>query len=497
MTRSCGILLPISALPSEYGIGTLGSEARCFAEFLHAAGQRYWQILPIGPTGCGDSPYQSFSTFAGNPYFVDLEELARDGLLTKQELEAEIWGTDRRKIDYSSMYDHRLNVLRVAHSRSAEYERGARTRFETDSAAWLEDYALYMALKRELKMAAWTEWPQELRERDPGALENARERLAETVSFFKFLQFLFFKQWDELKAYAAKLGIGIIGDLPIYVALDSSDVWANPQYFMLDECGIPLKIAGVPPDYFNSDGQLWGNPLYDWARLKADGYGWWIRRFDGAAKLYDVVRFDHFRGLESFWAVPYGDETAKRGEWVKGPGLEFVGMLTSWFSSTQIIAEDLGILTPQVCELLSASGLPGMKVLEFAFDTSSLSSYLPHNYGENCVCYVGTHDNATLEEWRESEKKANVEFAKEYLGLNDEDGFNWGFIRGGMGSAAGLFIAQMQDYLALGASSRMNVPGTAYGNWQWRMLKGEASASLAKKIRERARIYGRLPAMAE
>ena len=492
MDRASGILLPISALPSPYGIGTLGKAAYAFAEFLHAAGQKYWQLLPLGPTSYGDSPYQSFSTFAGNPYFIDLDLLAEEGLLDKEDLAAADWGNDPRYVDYGKIYEVRFDVLRRAFLRGRERDREAVERFQAEN-PWLKNYALYMAVKAHFGMKSWLEWPDEaIRVRAPEAVARYEKELAEDVAFYTYLQYLFFKQWGELREYIHSLGIRIIGDLPIYVAMDSADVWAEPEFFQLGEGNIPTEVSGVPPDYFSADGQLWGNPLYDYDRMRQDGFGWWIRRVEGASRLFDVIRIDHFRGLESYWAVPYGAETAREGRWRKGPGMDLVGVLTQWFHGLDIIAEDLGFLTPEVHQLLRDSGLPGMKVLEFAFDAREPSNYLPHTYERNCVCYVGTHDNETVMQWREQADRADVTFARKYLGLNEAEGFHWGMIRGGMSSVADTFVAQMQDYLGLGAEGRMNTPGTLGNNWRSRLLPGEASPALARKIRRYAHMYGRL-----
>ena len=491
MDRHSGILMHISSLPSPYGIGTLGREAYAFADFLRAAGQKYWQLLPLGPTSYGDSPYQSFSTFAGNPYFIDLDLLAEDGLLSPSELEAEDWGGQRRYVDYGRIYAARFGLLRKAFQAGYPRDRAAVEAFCREN-KWLDNYALYMALKARFGMKSWLDWPDEdLRLRRAEALERAREELAEDIAFYAYLQYLFFRQWDALREYIHSLGIRIIGDLPIYVAMDSADVWAEPEFFQLGEGNVPTEVSGVPPDYFSADGQLWGNPLYDYDRMKADGYGWWIRRVEGAGRLFDIIRIDHFRGLESYWAVPYGADTAKNGRWRKGPGMDLVGTLTSWFPGLSFIAEDLGFLTPEVRRLLEDSGLPGMKVLEFAFDAREPSNYLPHTYNRHCVCYVGTHDNETAEQWRWQADRADVTFARKYLGLNDAEGFHWGMIRGGMSSVADTFLVQMQDCLGLGAEGRMNTPGTGWGNWRWRLLPGEASPALAKKLRCYTKMYGR------
>ena len=494
MNRSSGILMPIFSLPSPYGIGTLGKAAYDFADFLAEAGQHYWQMLPLGPTSYGDSPYQSFSTFAGNPYFIDPDLLVEDGLLTKQEVKAYRWGSDPRHVDYGAVYNSRLKLLSKAKKRGWERDREEVTAFVAENARWLPDYALFMACKRHFGMRSWTEWEDEdirLR-RSQLVLEQYRTLLREDVELFTYIQFLFFRQWSALKRYINGLGIRIIGDIPIYVAMDSSDVWSEPENFQLDENKKPTEVSGVPPDYFSADGQLWGNPLYDYEAMRKNGFEWWIRRIGGATKLYDVIRIDHFRGFESYWAVPFGKTTAKDGHWVKGPGMSLVGVLTGWFHDIEFIAEDLGFPTPEVTQLLADSRLPGMKVLEFAFDSRDTSSYLPHSYGENCVCYTGTHDNAPLALWRTEADREDVAFAAQYLGLNEREGFNRGIIRGGMGSVAKLFVAQMQDWLDIGPSHRMNVPGTSCGNWKWRMLPGEASHSLASSIHEMTRIYGRL-----
>ena len=362
MERASGILLPLFSLPSPYGIGTMGRAAYEFADFLHAAGQRYWQLLPLGPTGYGDSPYQSFSTYAGNPYFIDLELLAEDGLLTQAELSAREWGNDPRRVDYGAVYENRLPLLRLAKARGWQRDRDAVTAFAAQNAAWLPDYALFMALKERFGMKPWQQWPEDIRLRRPEALKRCRAETQEEIEFYTYVQFLFFRQWNALKAYVNGLGIRIIGDVPIYVAMDSADVWAERAMFQLDSHGFPTEVAGVPPDYFSADGQLWGNPLYDYEAMKHDGFGWWIRRIDGAARLYDVVRIDHFRGFAAYWAVPHGETTAKNGHWMPGPGMDLVGVLTGWFPNLSFIAEDLGTPAPEVTALLSVSGLPGMRV---------------------------------------------------------------------------------------------------------------------------------------
>ena len=492
MKRSSGILMPISSLPSPHGIGTLGAEARKFVDFLAAAGQSWWQILPVSPTSYGDSPYQSFSAYAGNPYFIDLDLLCEDGLLTPEEVNAVNWGADPARVDYSAIYNGRFPLLHLAMERGWERDVDKVKSFSVQSDTWLPDYALFMALKRHFGMKSWTEWPDEdIRLRRPEAVQHYQKELADDIRLFSYIQYLFFRQWEALRAYAHEKGIGIIGDLPIYVAMDSADVWADHRAFQLDERNVPAEVAGVPPDYFTADGQLWGNPLYDWDAMKADGYSWWVRRIAGASRLYDILRIDHFRGLESYWAVPYGETTAKIGRWVKGPGMDLIGVLTEKFPNIQFIAEDLGYLTPEVRQLLADSGLPGMKILQFAFDSREAANYLPHTYPRHCVCYAGTHDNSTLMGWKNDAAPADIAAAREYLGLNEEEGFHWGILRGGQSSVADLFVAQMQDYLGLGSEARMNTPGILGGNWQWRMLPGQITEDLTKRIARMTSLYGR------
>ena len=394
-------------------------------------------------------------------------------------------------MDYGKIFESRYKLLAKAKERGWQRDLEKVTAFEKENEGWLPDYALFMALKYHFKMQPWLEWPEDIRLHRREAVEKWRAELREDMELFVYIQFLFFAQWTALKKYINELGIRIIGDLPIYVAMDSADVWSEPEMFKLDSHGKPTEVSGVPPDYFSEDGQLWGNPLYNYDAMEKNGFGWWIRRIGGVEKLYDVIRIDHFRGFESYWAVPYGEKTAKNGKWVKGPGMKLVGALTGWFHYLEFIAEDLGYATPEVAQLLADSKLPGMKVLEFAFNPHEPSDYLPHFYKENCVCYTGTHDNAPLAEWFETGDKKEIVHAKKYLGLNKEEGYNFGMIRGGMGSVAKLFVAQMQDYLELGKYNRMNTPGVASGNWEWRMLPGEDSAKLAEKIAEMTRLYGR------
>lgn len=481
--------MPIFSLPSKYGIGTLGEAAFEFVDFLKSAKQTYWQVLPIGPTSYGDSPYQCLSSFAGNPYFIDLQTLKSEGLLDAADLEN--IPDKAGDIDYENLYNTRLPLLKKAAKAMLQKNAAEIERFARDNADWVYDFALYTALKEHFNMKPWYQWQKDIAMRESAELEKMREALKEETDIIICIQYLFFSQWRRLKDYAAENGIKIIGDMPIYVAYDSADVWQNTRFFKLTEDGEPRCVAGVPPDAFSADGQLWGNPIYDWEKMKEDGYGFWIRRIGAAAKVYDLIRIDHFRGIESYWEIPAGSKTAKSGRWVKGPGIEFVNMITSWFYGTDFIAEDLGILTLAVRKLLSDSKLPGMKVLEFAFepDEEGGSAYLPHKYNENCVCYIGTHDNNTLLGWYETADKSEVAFAKEYLSAGDD--FCDSIIRAGMRSKAALFVVQMQDWLGLGPAARINTPGTALGNWRWRMEAGCLTAELAKRISKITATYSR------
>lgn len=489
MKRSAGILLPVFSLPSEYGIGSLGKEARAFADFLHAAGQSWWQILPVGPTGMGNSPYTSVSTFAGNPQLIDLEVLAQDGLLTPEEL-ASARVDAGESVEYEAVFRVREKLFRNAAQR--EWERNeAAVRAFAEKMPWLKEYTLFQAAKAHFGGRAWYEWEDlPLRRHESAALEHWRRQLRDEVIYHTCVQYWFFTQWAALKSYANGLGIRIIGDVPIYVSLDSADVWSEREQFLLDGEGRPSKVAGVPPDYFSEDGQLWGNPLYNWETMRQDGFGWWIRRIEGAVRLFDAIRIDHFRGLESYWAVPADAKTAKTGQWEKGPGMDLLRVLTGWFHGTMYIAEDLGLLTDAVHELRNASGLPGMKVLEFAFSGPD-NAYLPHNYQPHCVCYTGTHDNDTAVGWFTHAASEEQAYAKIYLGAEDAEGVRRALLRAGQGSVAELFIAQMQDYLGLGSESRINVPGVAEGNWRWRMLPSAANAALAREIHALTRAFGR------
>lgn len=493
MERSSGILMHISSLPSRYGIGTLGEAAYRFADFLKKAGQKYWQILPMGPTGYGDSPYQSFSTYACNPYFIDLELLAERGLLSPVDYENIDWGDDPQLIDYGKLYAHRYGLLRKAFEKGFQQDIGAVEKFKDANRGWLNDYALFMTLKCHFDMLPWNKWPD--KDAKLGT-EEGREKygilLKNDVDFWIYVQYLFYRQWNALKQYVNSIGIKIIGDVPIYVAEDSADIWANPDIFWLDGERNPICVAGCPPDYFSTTGQLWGNPLYDWASLEKTGYQWWINRIAALKEAFDVIRIDHFRGFESYFAIPRMEGTALNGTWMKGPGLAFFHVLREEMGDVPIIAEDLGDLTPAVRKLLEETGYPGMKVLQFAFNAGEPSDYLPHNYNKNCVVYTGTHDNDTANGWFTSERPENVALAKEYLHLSPEEGYAWGLIRGGSSSVANLAIAQMQDFLELGSEARMNIPSTLGGNnWRWRLENNCLTEELAGRINRLTKMYGR------
>ncbi|MBQ7003196.1 MAG: 4-alpha-glucanotransferase [Oscillospiraceae bacterium] len=493
MQRSAGILLPVSSLPSQYGIGCFDKAAYAFVDFLKDAGQSYWQILPLGPTSYGDSPYQSFSTFAGNPYFISLDTLCEEQLLTQEECEAAAL-PDTDSIDYSGLYKTRFALLRKAYGRMKDHD--AVLRFAA-SQPWLEDYALFMALKDHFGGVSWEHWDDAIRLRSEDALKQWREKLAKEIGFYQFLQYQFFRQWNKLKAYANANGIRIIGDIPIYVAFDSADAWANPKLFQLDETGLPKAVAGCPPDGFSADGQLWGNPLYDWAYHKSTGYAWWIERLRQCFALYDVVRIDHFRGFDEYYAIPYGDKTAKNGHWEQGPGMDLFRAVEAALGKREVIAEDLGFMTDSVRRLVKDSGFPNMKVLEFAFDsrdTGSRNDYLPHNYDENCVAYTGTHDNQTIAAWFQTITEEERSMAREYLcdAYTPEEKLHSVFISLIMRSRAKLCVIPMQDWLGLDDRSRINVPSTVGTNWKWRLLPTELSDTLQEEIRRTTRIYGRM-----
>jgi len=483
--------MPIFSLPSKYGIGTFGAEAYRFVDFLEKAGQSYWQILPLNPTNYGDSPYQSFSSFAGNPYFIDLELLIEEGLLTKEDADTFEFGEDSSRVDYGLLYRNRLPLLKKAANRFVPTEDY--TRFCTENAFWLEEYALFMTLKEKEGGRAWQEWKPSFRNRNKSVLTKAVKQYAETLSFYRFVQYQFSRQWRALKRYANQKGIQIIGDLPIYVALDSADTWAEPTQFLLED-GVPSLVAGCPPDTFSADGQKWGNPLYDWDKMKVDSYRWWKRRIRYAFSLYDVLRIDHFRGFESFYAVPFEAPNARNGKWIKGPGMALFSALQAEFSSPMpIIAEDLGFLTESVKKLLDDTGFPGMKVLQFAFSSNEDSGYLPHNYPKNCVVYTGTHDNDTVLGWMNSAPDTDIRHALDYIHPSQSEGFNWSMIRLGMMSVADTAIFMMPDLLALGSEGRINTPSTLGNNWNWRIDGTCINDWLAHIMYDCTALYGRLP----
>ena len=494
MNRASGILLPVTSLPSKYGIGCFSKEAYEFIDELKEAGQSYWQILPLSPTSYGDSPYQSFSSFAGNPYLIDLEALIEEGVLTEEECSACDFGDNPSLIDYEKIYRKRFSLLHLAYERSYITQNLGFVRFVQDNAFWLEDYALFMAVKQRFDGAAWSEWAEDIRKRWGFALDYYRRECYFEIEFFKYIQFKFQEQWLRLKAYANKQGIRIIGDIPIYVAFDSADAWANPEMFQFDSEYRPIAVAGCPPDAFSATGQLWGNPLYRWEYHRQTGYEWWVRRIEHCFQLYDVTRIDHFRGFDEYYSIPWEEETAENGHWEKGPGMELFTTLQNRLGQKDIIAEDLGLQTASVHRLLKDSGYPGMKVLEFAFDPNVETGYLPHCYDKNCVVYTGTHDNETLVQWYHGLDDECKAFAEEYMDNADtpEEEKYWDFVRLAMMSSADTCIIPLQDYLGLDKMARINKPSTVGGNWVWRMEKGPLPEEVKEKVYNLTRISFRL-----
>lgn len=490
--RRNGILMHLSSLPSEYGIGSMGVPAYKFADFLCEAGQSLWQMLPTTPTSFGDSPYQSFSVFAGNPYFIDLDILAEKGLLTDFELSKSKYTKNAEAVDYAWVYENRKSILALAYSRFDTTDADF-TAFCQKNATWLLDYAIFMALKDAHGGVAWNEWADKYKTRDREAIDEFSSEHKEQIELYMMQQFLFFEQWHKLKKYANDKGIKIIGDMPIYTAFDSADVWANPSLFKLDDTLTPTHVAGCPPDAFSEDGQRWGNPIYSWDVMKSDGYAWFCRRMKAMHDMFDIVRIDHFRGFAEYYQIPYTEKTAKKGKWIKGPGKALFDAIKRSVGECEIIAEDLGYLTPSVKKLLRDCGFPGIKVLEFAFDTSEESEYLPHNYEKNCVVYTGTHDNDTIMGWMSSASEQEVDFAKRYMHLSEEEGYNWGMIRTVMASPADTCILQMQDLLGLDNSARMNTPSTLGGNWSWRIKEECINFWLAGILKKLTQTYWRLP----
>ena len=491
--RECGMLLPVASLPSKYGIGAFSKEAYEFIDTLKEAGQHYWQILPLGPTSYGDSPYQSFSAFAGNPYFIDLDRLVEEGLLTEEECDAADFGDNPRDIDYGKIYFNRFPLLRRAYER---WLKDGHTVAEAREKLWPEtvEYSFYMAVKNHYKGKSWTEWDEDIRLQKREAMEQLQYELADEAGFYAFLQMKFEEQWSALKSYANEKGIRIIGDIPIYVALDSADTWYHPELFQFDENRMPVAVAGCPPDGFSATGQLWGNPLYQWEYHGKTGYQWWMRRMEYSFRMYDVVRVDHFRGFDEYYSIPAGSETAIHGTWEKGPGIEVFQKMQEKFGKLDIIAEDLGFLTPSVLKLVKDTGFPGMKVLEFAFDSREKSDYLPYTYEKNSVVYTGTHDNETIAGWYAGLDKSDLKMCTDYMNIDRIPGkeYHWDFIRLAMLSVSDLCVIPIQDYLGLDNRARINHPSTLGTNWRWRLAKGQLSASLLKEIREMTRISGRL-----
>lgn len=494
MKRASGVLLPVASLPSKYGIGCFSREAYDFVDWLKGAGQSYWQILPLSPTSYGDSPYQSFSSFAGNPYFIDLEALVEEGVLTQEECAACDFGDDPCRADYGKLYRARFGLLRLAYERSDISRNQEFVRFVQENGYWLEDYALFMAVKLRFEGAAWSEWAEDIRKRWGNALDYYRRECYFDIEFYKYLQFQFHIQWKRLKEYANDNGIQIIGDIPIYVAFDSSDAWAHPEMFQFDSEYQPTAVAGCPPDAFSATGQLWGNPLYRWDYHHRTNYQWWCQRLEHCFQLYDIVRIDHFRGFDEYYSIPFGAETAINGHWEKGPGMDLFRVLQGRFGKEGIIAEDLGFLTDSVVRLLEDSGYPGMKVLEFAFDPREETDYLPHSYDRNCVVYTGTHDNETLVQWYKGLDEESKAFVAEYMdnAHTPEAEKYWDFVRMAMMSAADTCVIPLQDYLGLDEEARINKPSTLGGNWEWRMEARMLSEEMSEKIYKLTKISFRL-----
>jgi 4-alpha-glucanotransferase len=494
LLRSSGVILHPTSLPGPFGIGELGEHAERWVDFLADAGQRVWQVMPLGPTGYGDSPYQCFSAFAGNPYLISLERLRVAGWLTDADLDGEAFDDDR--VDYGPVIGFKLDRLsRAARRFFAEASPEARADFDAyraGQADWLDDYALFMAIKEEHGGRSWDGWPAPLRDRDPDALDAARARLADAIERQRLWQHWFDQHWAQIRAHASARGVAIIGDVPIFVAYDSADTWANRELFYFDETGLPTVVAGVPPDYFSATGQRWGNPLYRWQRMAASGYGWWLARVRHTLHLVDVMRIDHFRGFAAYWEIPASEPTAVRGRWVKGPGQAFFDALRAGLGELPIIAEDLGVITPDVEALRDRNGLPGMKVLQFAFAGGAEDPYLPHNYERNCVVYTGTHDNDTSNGWYAQAPEVERDHVRRYLAREDAN-VAWELWRVASASVADTAVAPLQDLLGLGPEGRMNTPGVAAGNWTWRLTWDALPGWLAPALRELAELYGRVP----
>ncbi|NLG53370.1 MAG: 4-alpha-glucanotransferase [Clostridiales bacterium] len=488
MSRYGGALLHITSLPDRYGIGTLGKTAFEFVDFLSASGLKLWQVLPVSPAGSGNSPYKPYSSNAGNPLLIDFEELSGFGLIDGDELK-QYEGEPRGRIDYHHVKEYKTRLLKKA--RQNGIFKKEQQRFFKQHSSWLKDYALFMSVKEVYGGVPWFEWDYEIRSRNPETMKRLRSELKDYIDYYCFEQMLFYRQWKKLKEYANFRGVYIIGDVPIYVSEDSADVWAHPELFMLDAGFLPVSVAGCPPDCFCAEGQLWGNPLYDWEAHEKTGFLWWRRRLNRAKELFNIIRIDHFRGFEAFWAVPFGEETARNGHWMPGPGYKFFKSVKRT-GSLKVIAEDLGFLTPDVIRLRDRCGFPGMKVLQFAFDSGADNAYLPHNHERNCAVYTGTHDNDTVFGWEKSASREEVEYALRYLNCGSVCELPWAFIRGAWASVGRYAIAPMQDFLCLDTNARMNTPGTPTGNWDWQMHSGCLTDNLSRRIYELSDCYGRL-----
>jgi len=495
--RAGGILLHPTSLPGPYGIGDLGASARSWLDWLSSSGCSLWQVLPIGPTGYGDSPYQSFSAFAGNPILINLDGLIEEGLLNTADIST-IPDFPQERVDYGMVIGYHERLLAHASQRfregSAQHLTGAYRSFCHEQADWLDDFALFMALKNEHHGLPWAEWDPATANRDPEALEEASGALVSSIEDHRFRQFVFFQQWGLLRQLAHEKGISIIGDIPIFVSHDSADVWAHPELFYLDETGMPTVVAGVPPDYFSPTGQRWGNPLYRWDLMRENGYAWWIQRFKAVLSCVDIVRLDHFRGFEAYWEVPAESPTAEIGRWLKGPGDDFLTVVRAALEDLPIIAEDLGLITPEVEALRDRFDLPGMKILQFGFEGTMDHPFLPHNYPERCVAYTGTHDNDTARGWYDAASEAHREFCRQYLS-SDGSHIVWEMIQALWSSVATWAIAPLQDFLELGSEARMNYPGLPTGNWSWRCQRGDLTKELADQVRvtnETSNRYGSL-----
>lgn len=491
MTRGAGILLSVTSLPSPYGIGTMGKEAFRFVDTLSDLRQKYWQVLPMGPTSFGDSPYQSFSAFAGNPYLIDLDILIAEGLLKQEEVDGYNWGNKKDDVDYALIYESRFKVLKSAFERFDAKDE-AFQEFCKENKDWLEDYSLYMAVKNEMNGREWLSWEEGLRDREAGVLDRYKELLKEQIVFWMFLQYKFFEQWNALKSYANAHGISIIGDIPLYLALDSADVWANREQFKLNEEGRPVEVAGCPPDAFSDDGQKWGNPLYDWEKMESEGFGWWKKRMEANGRLFDIIRIDHFIGVAKYYSIPAEDETARNGRWNKGPGKKLTDVIEKTLGKNRIIAEDLGVAVPAVKKLLAKTGWPGMKILLFAFDGNTANEHLPHNYTDgNLVVYAGTHDNETVVGYFRDKTEYELAYLYEYLNIKRKADIPDAVIRAAYASVADIVIMQMQDLLKLGNEARMNFPSTVGTNWRWRVLKGSLSEERRTWLRTMTLLYRR------